>query len=1029
MHKRRHRVAAFPAASHLGSALLATLLLAHFGGVARTAEPPKRPAESAASAASRRDIVIVEEAFAAYAAARRADGAGQGLSTAIEFGVREARLVRLVIRRSHGGQVCLDELEVYGPGSAANLALASGGAVPGASSLLPGYAIHQVAHLNDGRYGNDHSWIAATEGEAWAQVELPRPVPVSRVVISRDRHGRFADRQVLEAEVRLSKDGQTWETAAALTRTAGQLRLPRPALTFPLDELSEPTWAGAVRYAFLRERDTWSRMDGKDYLSPLLNDRPAVPGGPPYWGRLARLAPLERVLVQFEEMMGRLAGLGLDVRAEQSQLADLRRQAGAPGAASSDALYLAAREAKRRLFLRDPRLAPLERVLFAKRHPLQPSHNYSDHLDSLFVPGGGVCVLHVPRDAEGRLTPARAGVETLFDGSAGIVRHPVSDYDAQTIYFAYRPDEPQVKGWQPYWHLMAVRADGTGLRQLTEGPYHDFDPVVLADGGLGFMSTRCQGRYLCWEPQAYVLHRMEPDGTGLRRLSYANISEWDPVVMRDGRILWTRSEYLDKGADFGHTLWAVHPDGTHPELVFGNDMPYCYGHAREVPGSAEIVCTLISHGDHQGPIALIDPRRGRFNAAAITSITPDTRPQYQMDRSHHETFRHAEPVSADHFLVSHSPGRRSHWGLYVIDRFGNRELLYLDPAISSKKPSPLRARPRPPVLPDTHNAALARQGLGQFTVQDVYEGLGAGIARGRAKYLQVSQEMPAPLQRLDNGEYRSSHPRFEDYYATPIHLVRGPHQTYLTRTANALQPHAFRAGQAAPAPDGAAAVTEHGGWPSYVAKAVLGTVRIAEDGSANFTAPAGKVLYFHLLDEHFNELQRMRSVLQLQPGEQRSCIGCHEARHDAPRRRPGRALTAPVQPLAPPPWGAEAFDYERVVQPVLDARCVRCHNTRSEPKTTLDLRGTRDAHRVPASYRSLIAGGWVHYFDWHYGARHFRAEPLSFGTLQSRLFAALAAEQHTTVTLEPDDLRALKAWIDLNCPLWPDYRHRRERPL
>ncbi len=76
--------------------------------------------------------------------------------------------------------------------------------------------------------------------------------------------------------------------------------------------------------------------------------------------------------------------------------------------------------------------------------------------------------------------------------------------------------------------------------------------------------------------------------------------------MRDRRILWTRSEYLDKGADFGRTLWAIRPLGTHPELVFGNNTPYCYGHAREVPGSQELVCTaLISHGDHQGPIALI----------------------------------------------------------------------------------------------------------------------------------------------------------------------------------------------------------------------------------------------------------------------------------------------------------------------------------------------------------------------------------------------------------------------------------------
>ena len=110
-----------------------------------------------------------------------------------------------------------------------------------------------------------------------------------------------------------------------------------------------------------------------------------------------------------------------------------------------------------------------------------------------------------------------------------------------------------------------------------------------------------------------------------------------------------------------------------------------------------------------------------------------------------------------------------------------------------------------------------------------------------------------------------------------------------------------------------------------------------------------------------------------------------------------------------------------------NANCVRCHDTKSDAK--LDLRATHDAQRVPASYRSLIAGGWVHYFDWHYGSRHFKAEPLTFGTRQSRLFTALGKKQHKTVALKPEEMRALKAWIDLNCPLWPDYRFRNDRPL
>jgi hypothetical protein len=117
-----------------------------------------------------------------------------------------------------------------------------------------------------------------------------------------------------------------------------------------------------------------------------------------------------------------------------------------------------------------------------------------------------------------------------------------------------------------------------------------------------------------------------------------------------------------------------------------------------------------------------------------------------MDRSHHETFRDPNPVSRDHFLVSHNPGRHSHWGLYVIDRYGNRELLYLDPAISSKRPSPLRVRPRPPVLPEARDPGPRATGARPVHVQDVYEGLGATVARGQAKYLQVSQEVPANLE-------------------------------------------------------------------------------------------------------------------------------------------------------------------------------------------------------------------------------------------------------------------------------------------
>ncbi len=884
----------------------------------------------------------------------------------LTFTPSPARFIRLVIQEAEHGQPCLDELEVYGPGAKENLALASRGAKAAASSCLPGYTIHQVAHLNDGRYGNSHSWIAAGSRGEWAQIELPEPATIAQVVFSRDREGRFKDRLPTEFEIQLSLDGLAWTTV----RRVGA-RIARPATA---------DWDALLRYAFLCEQATWSRIDP---------DPPVV-----------------RVIKQMEGLIERLSAKGLDVSAERAEVAALRQQQQRPAAAASadedaaEAAYLAARLAKRRLFLRDPALGPLQKILFVARHPYEPSHNYSDILDAQWRPGGGICTLEIPWRS-GRLEPVAGKCSRLFDGRDGVARDPQAGFDARQVFFGYRATA------DGYFHVFGIGADGSGLRQLTDGPFHDYYPCPLPDGGVAFISTRCRARFLCWRPQAFVLFRMDADGGNVRPLSHANLSEWAPSVMRDGRILWTRSEYLDKGADFGHTLWAIRPDGTHPELVFGNNTLNCYVNAREVPGTEELCCTLISHGgDLNGPIGLIDRRQGRFNPKAITNLTPDSPPHYHMSWAQRECFRDPAPIARDYFLVSHAP--QDHFGLYVIDRYGNRELLYLDPKISSMCPTPLRPVPVSPVLADTLSPGSPLgvppegetpngvppppndPGLGQFLVEDVYLGLEPKVKRGTVKYLRVCQEVRAELERLPNGEYRQDHPPFEDFYAAPTHLVRGPH-----------------------------------GWPSYVAKASLGLAPVEADGSACFLAPAGRVLYFQALDENFTEIQRMRSVVQLQPGEQRSCVGCHEPRAMAAPVRPTLALRQPPRRLEPPSWGAVPFAYQKVVQPVWDAQCVRCHDARDPRK--LDFTGTLGPDRVPASYRTLITQGWVHYFDFTWGQEHRKAEPLSFGSVRSKLWALLDAG-HYDVKLTRDEMHRVKCWIDLNCPLWPDYIQRELRP-
>ena len=900
--------------------------------------------------------LLIAVSLAAEEAPLRCDGPNE-----FAFAPVEARFVRLAILACEGAAPCIDELEIRAGGGAENLALASTGAKASASSCIAGYPIHQVSHLNDGKYGNDHSWIAAGTTGEWAQIELPRPAKVDKIIFSRDRMGKFGDRMPQAFEIRVSMDGKEWKSVFRYHVTTATLVQNTPPL-----KSQAPTEGELLDYSFGCEARSFFALDRSD--------------------------PLARALKQTAEMLERLAAKGLDVTNERARFATLQQRKAELAAdietAQVQSLFHEIRIAKRQLMLRDPDLAPLENILFVRRHPYLPSHNYSDFMDGQFNPSGGVCTLSIPRK-DGRLEPGQARLTTLFDGRNGVPRDAVADFDAMKIFFAYRPKTRSdgITGQLNYWHLYSMNADGSGLTTLIDGPFHDYYPCVLPGGALTFVSTRCRQRFLCWVPMSVVLFRMDHDDPAtIRPLSFANLSEWGPSVMRDGRIIWTRSEYLDKGADHGHTLWAIRPDGTGCELVYGNNSGYNLMNGREVPGSNEICATLISHfGDFNGPVVLIDLSKGRYNPQSAQVITPDN-----TATSNDGLFRDPVPIAHDYVLLSHKPSPDVSFGLYVMDRWGNRELLFLDPGIGSMSPIPMRPQPRPPVLPSTIPADINPDTPGQLVVSDVYQGLGPGVPRGSVKFLRVCEEVRSNLETLPDGSLRETYPDFMGHYATPVDKVSGPC-----------------------------------GWPSYVAKSVVGIAPVNDDGSAFFEAPSGKTFYLQALDANYTEIQRMRSVMQLQPGEVRSCVGCHEDRMSTSIPKPAAAAgTAPAK-LKPPPWGAGPFAYERAVQPVLNRQCVGCHDgVKNKP----DLRATLDGDKIPASYAALIRGGWVNYHTMVYAANHNKAEPLTFGTEKSLLFTVLTDKNHAKVILEPEEMQALKCWVDLNCPLWPDYIHRSLRP-
>ena len=234
----------------------------------------------------------------------------------VEFPPQPARYVRFAIQVSFRGQPCIDELEVYGPKGGPNLALAARGAKAVASSCLPGYPIHQIPHLNDGRYGNSHSWISAGERDEWAQIELAQAAEIARVVFSRDREGRYPDRVPVRFQVQLSLDGKAWTTVRTVVATvAGQPTsravAARPHVPLPPSHTPEDL----VRFAFLCERAAWQG---------------AVPQAPPdragYWLGLAEMDAVSRTLRQMADLARRLDRRGLDVAKERASLRSARER-------------------------------------------------------------------------------------------------------------------------------------------------------------------------------------------------------------------------------------------------------------------------------------------------------------------------------------------------------------------------------------------------------------------------------------------------------------------------------------------------------------------------------------------------------------------------------------------------------------------------------------------------------------------------------------------------------------------------------
>lgn len=592
----------------------------------------------------------------------------------------------------------------------------------------------------------------------------------------------------------------------------------------------------------------------------------------------------------------------------------------------------------------------VEEIVFAVRGPGRDGHYYANfgHYDrepdrwTYGLGGGKLCTLNL---RTGRLT-------VLLDDRDGGVRDPCVSYDGKTVLFSYRP------GGSRHYHLYEIGADGMALRQLTRGDWDDIEPVYLPDGDIVFTSSRCNRFVACWYTPVAILYRCRPDGGDARMLSSSIVHDNTPWVLPDGRILYTRWEYVDRNRVSYHHLWTIHPDGTGQMVYYGNQQPgEVYIDAKPIPGSRRVACIFSpGHGmtEHDGQLVVVDPRGGPDAKAAARRIVITPPSGLREAGRPKPLVRDPWPFSEDCFLVACA--RR----LLLVDGAGQAETVYELPAderspLQVHEPRPLIPHPREPqITPRTQ----PDQGTGQLILANVLHGRNLrGVAAGEIKKLLVLEQLPKPVNL--NGTV--------------------DHNTSL-----------------------------HG---TFTLKRILGTVPVEADGSAYLELPALRSLFFVALDERELAVKRMQSFVTLQPGEVTSCAGCHEERVQTPRPRQAPVLAAlrgPPRRPEPIPNVPDVIDFPRDIQPVLDKHCTRCHGG-EKTDGGVDLTGESSGHRVfSRAYMALMTGkGLVSHGQDGNGNR----APRRIGSSASRLLGLLDGA-HYGVRLPPGEKTLVRLWIE-----------------
>jgi len=518
--------------------------------------------------------------------------------------------------------------------------------------------------------------------------------------------------------------------------------------------------------------------------------------------------------------------------------------------------------------------------------------------------------------------------QLVFECDADCIR-PLYLPNGHIVFASLLPGEYEEHGGQHSFSIYEWAPDVGQPTRLTFNPSSEFDPVLLLDGRLLFSSWQHVGNHH-WPRGNVALMLTNWDGTGVFPLTG---NHREPFIkrgakqLRDGRVAFIQGE---GSADFG---------------------------------AGELVTT-----DLNDAFAAYEP-----------IFAPD---EFQVSD--------VAPMPAGGVMIAARPEGKTgeSFGLYVRD--GRRaKTFYDDPDWHELSPVVFRPRHRP----DTRfSTVVAGTPHGYLLVLNAFES-------DRVDPSHLNGESVATVRVIEGIALRDEGKRRPEFLSLP-----GREDEPLVSSSSAT---------------------------GYIPSRILGEVPLAKDGSVYLKVPADRPLRLQLVDPQGFTIMNERAWFWVRPNERRVCIGCHEDRElSPPNSTPLAASHVPTDLTNPDGW--LTVTYRDDIRPIVAANCAvtECHLP-PRPTAGMNLKGdelcdkdTALAKQFGPPYANLLARQDGKPFD--VGGRRIhpgdsRQSPLLwmlYGRIlgpqyQPAPFDRPISESHPGPMLPQEYLTTIRRWIDL----------------